>query len=83
LGDLAVSRFTRQYKTNSTGSVLGFCCLDPDGGDYGNWVPQAQSVLANWAPTFASAGARPSLQRAQGGYWVQIDVDPAFSGKPV
>ncbi|WIA31823.1 hypothetical protein OEZ86_002690 [Tetradesmus obliquus] len=66
------------------GSVLGVCCINPDGGDYSVWLQQVQSLIARHQPSFAAAGANLSLQRAQHSYWLQIDVAPgAVVGHPV
>lgn len=40
--------------------------------------------MAQWRAPFEAGGAHLSLQRAQGSYWVQIDVDPSLAiGQPV
>lgn len=67
------------------GLITGFCCINPDGGDYGEWVTQAQRVLAVHGPAFHQAGARLSLQNVHGSYWIQIDLDPSIAvmGQPV
>lgn len=66
------------------GSVLGVCCINPDGGDYSVWLQQVQSLIARHQPSFAAAGANLSLQRAQHSYWLQIDVAPGpVVGHPV
>lgn len=40
----------------AVGAVLGFCCINPDGGDYGVWVPEVQQMLDRWRPTFQQRG---------------------------
>eukprot|EP00882_Tetradesmus_deserticola_P011759 GHRQ01012444.1.p1 GENE.GHRQ01012444.1~~GHRQ01012444.1.p1 ORF type:complete len:167 (+),score=36.57 GHRQ01012444.1:727-1227(+) len=66
------------------GAVLGVCCISPDGGDYGVWLQQVQSIIARHQASFAAAGANLSLQRAQHSYWLQIDVAPGpVVGHPV
>lgn len=40
----------------AVGAVLGFCCINPDGGDYSVWVPEVQQVLDRWRPTFQQRG---------------------------
>lgn len=67
------------------GAVLGFCCIDPDGGDYGVWVPQVEQCIARWQPVFNHGGAALSLKRAQSSYWIQVDIDPnvVAAGVPV
>jgi len=43
-----------------------------------------QALVSQWQPAFAAGGARLSLQRAQGSYWVQVDTDPSLAvGQPV
>ena len=60
---------------SNKGAVIGLCCVNPDGGDYSVWVPKAEEVVARHAPAFEASGARLALRRAQGSYWLQIDVD--------
>lgn len=28
-------------------AVVGFCCFNPDGGDYGVWIPQVSSAAVD------------------------------------
>lgn len=64
-------------------SVVGFCCINPDGGDYNVWLPQIQSIIDRHHPAFAACGCQLSLQRAQQSYWVQIDINPNMAvGQP-
>jgi hypothetical protein len=44
------------------GSVLGVCCLNPDGGDYGQWTVLVEQALDKWRGPFAQRGCSLSLQ---------------------
>ncbi|KAF8070981.1 nitric oxide synthase [Scenedesmus sp. PABB004] len=66
------------------GAVLGVCCMNPDGGNYSDWLPQVDALIARHAPAFAAGGAALSLQRAQRSYWIEVKVNPAMAvGQPV
>lgn len=66
------------------GAIIGCCAINPDGGDYGVWLPQVQSIIDRHQPAFAASGCQLSLQRAQQSHWVQVDVNPAMAvGQPV
>ncbi|KAI8468034.1 MAG: hypothetical protein J3K34DRAFT_523242 [Monoraphidium minutum] len=66
------------------GAVVGLCCFNPDGGEYSEWVPQAEALVSEYGAPFAAGGAALSLKRAQHSYWIQIDVNPAMAvGQPV
>lgn len=41
----------------AVGSVLGFCCIDPDGGDYGQWEGQLRELVDRYAGYFAQVGS--------------------------
>lgn len=45
----------------AVGAVLGFCCINPDGGDYSVWIPEVQQVLERWRPTFQQRGCALSF----------------------
>jgi hypothetical protein len=65
-------------------SVIGFGLVEPDAGDWGAWLSQAEAVVARHAPTFAPYGVALSLARAQGSYWIQADCLPAVAaGVPI
>lgn len=65
------------------GAVLGVCCINPDGGDMAEWLPQVQAIIDRHQPAFAAAGCQLSLQRAQQSHWVQIDINPNMAvGQP-
>lgn len=65
------------------GSILGFFCVDPDGGDYGTWTSEVNQLLQRFAPAFGQAGCGLSLQRNRREYYIQIDLDPNFAmGQP-
>ena len=44
------------------GSVLGVCCLNPDGGDYGQWTVLVEQALDKWRGPFGQRGCSLSLQ---------------------
>ena len=44
------------------GSVLGFCCVNPDGGDYGQWTQLVNQALDKWRVPFSQRGCLLSLQ---------------------
>lgn len=68
-------------------SVIGFGMVEPDAGDWGAWLAQAEAAVARHAHAFAPYGVSLSLARAQGSYWVQADCAPAVgavaAGVPV
>lgn len=46
----------------SAGSVLGFCCVNPDGGDYEQWTQLVNQALDKWRGPFSQRGCLLSLQ---------------------
>lgn len=58
------------------GAVVGFCMINPDGGDYGEWLPQVQQVINRHQPAFAAGGASMAIRDVHGNFWIQIDIDP-------
>lgn len=54
-------------------AVVGLAAVNPDAGDWGAWLPQAEAVVARHAPALAPYGVALSLARAQGSYWLQAD----------
>ncbi|KAK9843392.1 hypothetical protein WJX81_000067 [Elliptochloris bilobata] len=63
------------------GSVLGFCCVNPDGGDYGQWTALVHQALDKWRGPFSQRGLLLSLQNHRD-YWIQIDVQNVAQGYP-
>lgn len=61
----------------AVGAVLGFCCINPDGGDYGVWVPEVQQVLDRWRPTFQQRGCTLTFvqQRCVAMMMIVVDRD--------
>ena len=49
-------------RSASAGSVLGFCCVNPDGGDYGQWTQLVNQALDKWRSPFSQRGCLLSLQ---------------------
>ncbi len=58
----------------AVGAVLGFCCINPDGGDYGVWVPDVQQMLDRWRPTFQQRGCALSFVHQRYGFCVVVRV---------
>jgi hypothetical protein len=44
---------------------VGFCCVYPDAGDYGQWTAEAQALVHRFAPAFGQAGCGISLQHTR------------------
>ena len=42
--------------------MLGFCCVNPDGGDYGQWTQLVHQALDKWRRPFSQRGCLLSLQ---------------------
>ncbi|GBF90437.1 hypothetical protein Rsub_03433 [Raphidocelis subcapitata] len=57
------------------GAIAGLFCINPDGGDYEAWVPEAEAAVSRWCAAFEAGGARLSLQRLQGSYFIIADID--------
>jgi hypothetical protein len=67
----------------AAGAIAGLFCINPDGGDYEVWVPEAEAAVARWQGAFEAGGARLSLRRLQGSYFITADIDPATAvGQP-
>jgi hypothetical protein len=58
------------------GAVVGFCMINPDGGDYGEWLPQLQQVIHRHQPAFAAGGCSLDMRDVHGNFWIQLDIDP-------
>ena len=61
-------------------SVVGLAAVNPDAGDWGAWLSEAEAVIARHRPAFAPHGVSLSLARAQGSYWIQADCAPVAAG---
>jgi hypothetical protein len=44
-------------------AVVGFCCINPDGGDYGVWIPQVRGRNCNLVSSCAAAASLTGLLR--------------------
>lgn len=51
-----------QNLADLAGSVLGVCCVNPDGGDYGQWTALVNQALDKWRGPFSQRGCLISLQ---------------------
>lgn len=57
------------------GSVMGVCCMNPDAGDYGEWINNVHRVIARYQRALEQGGCQMRLEKGIN-YWLQIDVDP-------
>ena len=58
------------------GSVIGVCCMDPDAGNYAEWIEMVSRVIARHQREFAEGGCMLSLQKGMN-YYLRIDIDPS------
>jgi hypothetical protein len=62
-------------------SVVGFCCIDPDGGDPHAWNAEAAQLVRKYEKSFRSAGCNLSFFYQRRNTWFQIDLDPNYQGE--
>lgn len=57
------------------GSVVGVCCMNPDAGNYDDWVEDVGRVVARYHRELEQGGCVMALERNVN-YWIRIDIDP-------